>query len=155
MEMEPQVWSGRPSQITNALTNLGLLLVAASIYALPLPSSFLLYGLLVPVVAAVWFYLVVRCLRYDLTTQRLRVFSGVFSRTMDELELYRVVDIRYFQPWYLRPFGLANVILITNDRSTGIVDIYAINDAMQLREQIRSLVESRRTEKRVRELEVN
>jgi membrane protein YdbS with pleckstrin-like domain len=144
MDNETLIWKGSPSQITNAITFFVLLSLSFLVVTIPLTA-----------LLALWFYLVVKCLRYELTTQRLKIHSGVFSKRLEELELYRVTDTTYFQPWYLRPFGLANITLITTDKSTVNIEIYAIQDAIELREKIRVLVEKRRAEKHIREIEVN
>ena len=78
------------------------------------------------------------------------------SRRTDELELYRVKDTAYEQPFFLRLFSLANIILTTSDVSTPQVMIDAIpaEEARQLRETIRICVEQSRDRTRVREVDV-
>lgn len=144
MENETLVWNGSPSQITNAPTFFFLFLLSLFVVTISLT-----------LLVALWFFLVVKCLRFELTTQRLKIHSGVFSKSLEEIELYRVTDTTYFQPWYLRPFGLANIMLITTDKSSVNVEIYAVRDAIELREKIRALVEKRRIEKHIREVEFN
>ena len=137
---ETPVWSGRPSQITNMKT-------------------FILCGLfcwlIVPIFVGVWRWLVVRCITYELTTQRFRISRGVLSRRTDELELYRVKDTSLTQDLFQRIFGLASVIMTTSDPSNPLVTIYSIasSQATQLREQIRTLTEELRDRKRVREVD--
>jgi uncharacterized membrane protein YdbT with pleckstrin-like domain len=79
---------------------------------------------------------------------------GVFSKTTSELELYRVKDTQFEQPFFLRLFGLGNVLLISTDATTPIVKIEAIANAHELRENIRRFVEERRDAKRVRNVEM-
>lgn len=74
---------------------------------------------------------------------------------MDELELYRVTDTKFDQPFFFRIFGLANIILITSDTTSPTIKIEAIENAKELRETIRSIVETRKEKKMVREIEVN
>ena len=139
MPTEENVWTGSPSQITNLGTYVvcGLLTLTGigAIFAIPY---------------AFWKYLVVKCQRYELTSQRLKVHSGVLNRKMDELELYRVKDTKFDQPFFLRIFGLGNVILVSSDATTPISAIHGIKDAEQIREKLRTLVEDRRDQKRVR-----
>lgn len=136
---EEQVWTGGPSQVTNFGTYVvcGLLTLTGIFAIFALPYAF-------------WQFLVVRCQRYELTTQRLKVHSGVLNKKTDELELYRVKDTRFDQPFFLRLFGLGNVILFSTDATTPTSTINGVKDAQQLREQIRTLVETRRDQKRVR-----
>jgi len=137
---EKHVWSGRPSQITNMKT-------------------FILCGLfcwlIVPVFVAVWRWLQVRCLNYELTTQRFKVSHGVLTRRTDELELYRVKDTSFSQDLFQRIFGLASVYMRSSDSSSPSVTIYSIaaSEAKKLREEIRTLTEELRDRKRVREFD--
>jgi uncharacterized membrane protein YdbT with pleckstrin-like domain len=143
MSEERLVWSGTASQIVNL-------------------GAFLLWGVLaltlvlapVSVGVILWKYLVVKNRIYELTSQRLKMHVGVFSKTTSELELYRIKDTQFEQPFFLRLFGLGNVLLISTDATTPIVKIEAIANAHELRENIRKFVEERRDAKRVRNIEM-
>ena len=143
MALEVDVWSGSPSQIKN----LGVYIACGII-------SLTIIGAVFAIPYAFWKYFVVRCQRYELTSQRLKLHSGVLNKKIDELELYRVKDTKLEQPLFLRIFGLGNVTLISSDTTTPVSLVYAIKDAKELREQIRALVEGRRDQKRVRLAEV-
>jgi uncharacterized membrane protein YdbT with pleckstrin-like domain len=136
---ERTVWLGTPSQVINL-------------------GSFILLGLffwlVIPLFVILWKWLVVKNMKYELTTERLRLRHGVFNKKLDELELYRVRDYKLDQPFFLRIFSLGNIILQTSDRSHPTVVIKAIPDAENLREQLRTYVEACRTRKGVRELDV-
>jgi uncharacterized membrane protein YdbT with pleckstrin-like domain len=138
-EAEQTVWKGRSSQVTH----LGLYLLC-----------FLTSWLVVPIFIALWKWLELRSFVYELTTERLKQTSGVFSTRTDELELYRVKDIAREQPFFLRMFGLANVILDTSDKTTPRVVLPGIRDADQLANSIRQHVEIQRQRKRVREIDM-
>ena len=71
------------------------------------------------------------------------------TRVIDQLELYRVKDIRIEQPFFLRLVGLSNVILKTSDRTNAIVTIPAVANGKELRDILRLAVETRRNEKNV------
>ena len=141
MVQENDVWSGTPSQITNLGTYIICGLVSVATFGV---------GAIIAIPYAIWQYLVVKNQRFELTSQRLRAHSGVLSKKTDELELYRVKDTKFDQPFFLRLFGLGNVIIVSSDTTTPISAITAIKDAQHLREQIRQLVEDRRDQKRVR-----
>ncbi len=138
---EQLLWSGRPSQIVN-------------LYAFIWCG--LLFLLVVPIFVALWKWITIQCVRYDVTNQRFRVIQGVFSRRTDELELYRIKDTTLIQPFWSRIFSLANIVMTTSDMSTPSASIKAIpfEDAKQLRETLRSHVERLRERKRVREVDV-
>ena len=138
MAEERDVWSGTPSQVINLPTFI---------------VCVLLFFLVIPVFYALWQWLVVKMTKYELTTERLRTRYGVLNKKTDELELYRVRDYKFDQPFFLRLFSLGNIILQTSDRSHPTVVIRAIPDGEQLREQIRTHVEACRVAKRVREVD--
>lgn len=138
--IETQVWTGRPSQIAN----LGAFIWCG-----------LLCWLVIPIFVAIWRYLLVRTMRYELTNQRFRVTSGVLARRTDELELYRVKDSEFSQTLFQRLFGLGTIVMATSDESSPVAVIASIpaSRAKELREEIRNLVEDLRDRKRVREVD--
>ncbi|SHJ30728.1 membrane protein YdbS, contains bPH2 (pleckstrin homology) domain [Rubritalea squalenifaciens DSM 18772] len=151
---ENAIWKGRPSQWVNFMVFAicGLVVVGAAICAVWLWSW--LWLLILPAVSwASWKYLEVRFRVYELTSERLRIYEGVLNQTIDELELYRVKDMTIERPFWLRIVGLGTLVLITSDRSHPELHIAAINDAMGLRDQMRTLVEGLRDRKRVREMD--
>ena len=127
-------WTGTPSQWRNA-------------------GWFLASLLLIPLPWAIWRWLVVKNTVFTLTTQRLRIRRGVFSRTTEDLELYRVRDTKLEQTFFERLFGLGEVILYTTDASTPEIHIAWLKDAELLREAVRRFAEERRDAKRVRTFE--
>lgn len=129
---EKEIWSGTPSQWTN------FSIFASSIILITIPWAF-------------WSYLVVRTWKIRLTNQRLIEQKGVLSKTTNELELYRVKDIKVSQPFFLRLVGLSNIILATSDRTNPTVIIPAIKNAMDIKEKLRVAVDDRRDQKGVRE----
>ena len=127
-------WTASPSQ----WQNLGWF--AACLFLLPIPWAF-------------WRWLEVRSTVYTLTDQRLKFSRGVLSKTVDDLELYRVRDTKLQQTLWERLFGLGELTLFTTDASTPEVRLRWIHDAEKVRETLRRLVEARRDAKRVRTLE--
>jgi uncharacterized membrane protein YdbT with pleckstrin-like domain len=135
---ETIIWSGGPSQLKNL-----------KIYIL----CFLFCWLIVPIFIAIWKWIELRCLQYELTTQRLKTRHGILNKHIDELELYRVKDTSLELPFWQRIFGLGTVMMDTSDRSTPQVKMEAIPDAQEVREMLRTHVESLRDKKRVREID--
>ncbi len=152
--VEDAVWKGGPSQVLN-LGNyaLSVLLAAVFIVLAVLISPLFAIGVLLPLGYAGWKFLVVRCRKYELTTQRLRFREGVLNQDLDEIELYRVKDLRIELPFWLRIFGLANIHLETSDRTHPRPVLAAVQDGEHVREELRKHVESCRDRKRVREVD--
>src|SRR5262249_22284433 len=92
---------------------------------------------------------------YDLTTQRLRIHTGILNRRLEEIELYRVKDYVMDRPLALRLLGLGHLTLVTSDASARTVRLEAIPSVETGREQLRAAVQSERDRKRVRELDVD
>jgi uncharacterized membrane protein YdbT with pleckstrin-like domain len=139
MAAEKPVWNGSPSQLLNFPVFL---------------ACGLTFWLVFPLFIAIWKWLVVKNIRYELTTERLRVRYGVLNKALDELELYRVRDYRLEQPLVLRLFSLGNVTVTSTDISQPVFTLRAIRDSDQVREHIRYNVEECRSKKRVRAIDM-
>jgi len=144
---EKIVWTGTPSQITNAGT---YLLMGIVILLLLIEIVFFIFAI-IPILVIFWRWLAVRNTQYELTTERLKTKEGVLNRKIDELELYRVKDYSMEQPFFLRLFSKSNIVLETSDRSHPKITLHAVSDGDNLRNMIRAHVEECRAKKGVRE----
>lgn len=154
---ETTLWSGTTSQWVHFLfyvlaiaVGIGCI-VAASYTDRPLVAV----GAALPVIAIMIRWIATRCLKYEITSQRLRRYSGILNRKIDELELYRVQDTSLEQPLLLRLVGLGHVTVMSSDASSPVVRMEAIRGAFGVREQLRHAVEAERDRKRVRALEMD
>jgi len=152
---ENDLWKSSPSQWLNLGSFLLALAMAAVIIAgaifFGFPAAF--FALVIPLGHALWRYLTVRCYVFELTTQRLRISTGVINHHIDEIELYRVKDILVMRPWWMRLTGLSSLSLETSDRTLPKLIIPAMRDGFGLREKLRRQVEAERDRKRVREMD--
>ncbi|MGH8046527.1 MAG: PH domain-containing protein, partial [Chthoniobacterales bacterium] len=112
-------------------------------------------GLIIPLVWAPIRWFTNRATTYELTTQRFRITRGILNRQLDEIELYRVKDYVMTQPLFLRLLGLGNIDLLSSDVSTPTVTMRAIAGVEDVREKLRTAVQSERDRKRVRALDVD
>jgi uncharacterized membrane protein YdbT with pleckstrin-like domain len=110
--------------------------------------------LIVPIFIALARYLQTKNKIYELTTERLKITEGVFSKVTDTLELYRVKDIETRQPFLYRMFHVENIAITTSDASSPLVFLEAIPSTVSLADKIRNRVEAVRMEKRVREIDI-
>ena len=133
---ETVVWLGRTSQWVN------------------LPY-FLLGLLVVTLPVTLYQYLRVRTHTFTLTSERLRVATGVISRRYDDLELYRVKDFVLGRSLWERALGLGTLTLMTSDPTTPRVVLRAIPDPVRVLELFRGRVEALRLKRGVREMDVN
>lgn len=135
---ESIIWIGRSSQLVHITTYI---------------FCFLLGILVLPLLIAYVVYLQTKHTIFVLTTERLRVYSGVLTKQVNDLELYRVKDTKYTQPFLFRFFGLSNIQLYTSDITWGESTIPGIENGMMLREKIRKIVEEARSQKGVKEFD--
>ena len=136
---EDIVWRGTSSQ----WKNFGVYLLCG-----------LLCWLIVPVFFALAYYLQTKCKVFELTTQRLKITSGVFTKVTETLELYRVKDIETRQPFFSRLVGIENVQMNTSDASSPFVLIAAVPSSVGFADKLRNQVEIIRQQKRVREIDI-
>lgn len=136
---EEIVWRGTSSQ----WKNLGVYVLCG-----------LFCWLIVPIFFALVYYLQTRCKVFELTTQRLKITSGVFTKVTETLELYRVKDIETRQPFLARLVGIENVQMTTSDASSPIVLIDAVPSSVGFADKLRNQVEIIRQQKRVREIDI-
>ena len=114
----------------------------------------LLCWLVVPIFFALVYYLKTRCKVFELTTQRLKITSWVFTKVTETLELYRVKDIETRQPFFSRLVGIENVQMTTTDASSPLVLIEAVPSSVGFADKLRNQVEIIRQQKRVREIDI-
>jgi uncharacterized membrane protein YdbT with pleckstrin-like domain len=136
---EETVWRGSSSQ----WKNFGVYILCA-----------LFCWLIVPIFMALARYLQTKNKVYELTTERLKITEGVFSKVTDTLELYRVKDLETHQPFLYRLVGIENVQINTSDASSPFILIQAIPHAVGLGDKTRNQVEIIRQQKGVREIDI-
>jgi uncharacterized membrane protein YdbT with pleckstrin-like domain len=112
-------------------------------------------ALLIPLVMWLIRWWITKCTHYELTSQRLRIRTGILNKMVDELELFRVKDYSMEQPFLLRLIGLGNISMVTSDASHPNVALRAIPGVEDVREKLRTAVQAERDRRRVRELDVD
>lgn len=163
MDEEKTLWAGSPSQLVNlpayvlCAVGVGVCLGAALVLR-GRATDAVVYGLagaaLIPVVIAAAKWVLLKTRHYELTTERLRVRTGLLSRRTDEVELYRVKDYVLVEPFWLRLFGLGDLVVNTTDDINPNVVLAAVPQAAQVRDELRKHVELCRDRKRVRVAEM-
>ncbi len=170
---ERSVWEGHPSQIVNLKPFLGWFLVTAAIVAVPVlahayldeyiteefgPHTSKVYWILVllvfPFVAVAWKWLKTSSIRYVLTSERIKLRTGIIARHHEVVELYRVKDLSLERPIFMRLCGLGHVIALTSDKSQPTVTFYAVHRPGELLEELRENVEACRVRRGVREMDM-
>ncbi len=104
---------------------------------------------------ALWQHLVLKNTRIILTTQRLKISSGIFNKVTEEIELYRIKDWTYRQPFFQRIMGFGEVMVVSSDRTAPELTYSWLKDAGSFAEKLRHTVEIVRDSKRVRAFEMD
>jgi uncharacterized membrane protein YdbT with pleckstrin-like domain len=156
---EALVWRGTPSQWTNFGTWIFCVLLATAVVAayfiVTPPQPLIFAGLALPLLWALARWIGTRCHRYEITSERVKITTGLLSRHTSELELYRVRDYVVVEPFWLRLVGCGNIVLQTSDRTTPQITLRAVPRAAHLKDQIRAHTEAMRQRRGVRDLEID
>lgn len=94
---------------------------------------------------------------YEVTDQRLVIRRGIFIKTVDEIELYRVKDVRLQYSLINQLTDIGTIALTSSDASTG-GGAFVLRDvpmARDRREGLRGLVERARHRRGVREVDLD
>ena len=75
---------------------------------------------------------------YTITNQRVLIEQGLFSKTVDEIDLRYVDDSRFAQTMVDRMLGIGHVTLISSDKSSPQFVLRSIKDPRGVREMIRA-----------------
>jgi uncharacterized membrane protein YdbT with pleckstrin-like domain len=169
---EQTVWQGRPSSLVDLPFYLVLVLGAALatialLFLLPAsrpdPEAATTASLFSWVIAALWVgtvalalgrWITRRATRYQLTTERLRITTGVLTTTTEDIELRRVRDSSVVRPFMLRLVGLGEVRIRSADTTAPAVTLHAVRDPDRLQETVRNLVEGLIRRHGVREIDI-
>ena len=157
---EETIWKGTSSQWKNCGAFAMLILSVPVSVGLHMrfrgtgiaPWSYLLF-----VAAALWTlwkWVQLKTTVFHLTTERLLTVSGLLTKVTDTLELYRVRDLKIVQPLTQRLLGLQNIDLFTSDASSAEVNLDFVPVNLNLGDKIRKCVETCRSAKNVRMMDV-
>ena len=94
---------------------------------------------------------------YEVTDQRLILRRGILLKTIDEVELYRIKDVRLDYSLLNQMADIGTITLTTSDRTTAVAPLVLrdVPMARDRREGLRGLVERARVRRGVRELDVD
>ncbi|MCW2366544.1 MULTISPECIES: PH domain-containing protein [unclassified Sphingobium] len=125
---------------------------------LTLAGSILLLG--IPFIAVGVVALRYRMTWYELSGERLFIRQGILARTEEEIELYRIKDVRADFSIIQQLFDVGNLQIISSDLTGEGVDrrtvlrISNLENARHIRTELRNRVERARRIKGVREIDM-
>jgi uncharacterized membrane protein YdbT with pleckstrin-like domain len=93
---------------------------------------------------------------YEICRDRLLIRRGIFIKSIDEIELYRVKDIRLDYTLINQLGNIGTMTVTSSDETTRQAPLYMqhIQDARRRREELRRLVDEARQRRRVREVDM-
>ena len=126
-------------------------------------GSFAGWGTLLTCLVGVGFVLIgVRWLKnrsasYEITDQRLILRRGILFKTVDEIELYRIKDVRLGYSLLNQMTDIGTIVLTSSDRTTagGEFTLRDIPMARERREGLRTLIDRARQRRGVREMDID
>jgi uncharacterized membrane protein YdbT with pleckstrin-like domain len=109
-------------------------------------AGWVLLPLLVGIYLLLSVWIRTRSRRWKLTSRRIEIESGLFSKRVDTIELWRVRDVEFYQSLFDRMSGVSNINVTAHDGSIPTLDIRGLpadrsiydrlmNAVMQARQQ--------------------
>jgi uncharacterized membrane protein YdbT with pleckstrin-like domain len=104
----------------------------------------------------VWKWLQNVAAKYEVTEERLIVRRGIINKSIDEIELYRIKDVRIDFTLVNQLAGIGRISVSSSDETTrgGDFVMRDIERAQERREQLRRLVDAARQKRSVREIDM-
>jgi len=133
----------------NQLLNIGYLIILLT----------LLYLDIIPLAVVALIILIIKALNLYCTTwtiqqDNLIEKTGILNVSTEEVLLYRVKDIRLYEPLLYRLVGLSKLTIITSDYTNPSVVLYGIKNGEELMSIIRQLVANSRKIEGVKEIDI-
>ncbi len=93
---------------------------------------------------------------FAITEERLIIRRGIIFKSVDEIELYRIKDVRIDFSLLNQMAGIGRITISSSDETTRDSDLVMpeINKAQERREHLRRLVDTARQKRRVREIDM-
>lgn len=94
--------------------------------------------------------------KFEVTEERLIIRRGIIAKSVDEIELYRVKDVRINFSIINQIAGIGTISISSSDETTraGDLIIRDVERAQARREELRRLVDTARQKRRVREVDM-
>ena len=97
-------------------------------------------------------YAMLVCVRWSLEGEMLCRTSGVLSRKMDYIELYRIVDYKESRSFTQRLLGVKTVTIYSTDKSDAVSDIPGVPVDMDIVGMLREKVEESKRHRNIYEI---
>ena len=133
----------------NQLLNIGYLSILLALIYLDIRPLALL-ALIILIIKALDLY----CTTWTIHQDNLIEKTGILNVNTEEVLLYRVKDIRLYEPLLYRLVGLSKLTIITSDYTNPSIVLYGIRNGEELMTIIRQLVANSRKIEGVKEIDL-
>jgi membrane protein YdbS with pleckstrin-like domain len=139
--LETQVWTASPSQWVGfgAYFWCVLLAVVIGVASVGLHRYFW-FGLLLPVLIGFAKFFRIKSTRYVLTSQRLKIISGIVDRKEVEIELFRLRDLSLEQSFLQRMVNVGTVEAASSDKDAPGIRLKWVNKPEVVKDQLRTYI---------------
>lgn len=91
---------------------------------------------------------------YTIDDARITSRSGIITKVISSIELYRVQDVTLVQPWWQAMLGIGTIVLFTSDTYHPRVTLVGMDNPTQLRASLNVHANDLRQQRGVREVTV-
>ena len=133
----------------NQLLNIGYLSILLALIYLDI-RPLALVALIILIIKALDLY----CTTWTIHQDNLIEKTGILNVNTEEVLLYRVKDIRLYEPLLYRLVGLSKLTIITSDYTNPSIVLYGIRNGEELMTIIRQLVANSRKIEGVKKLDI-
>ena len=116
-------------------------------------DSLLLIVAIFSMLNGLYAYLTIKTTIYTITDHRIIKSFGLFNKETIDCVLYRVREVQLFEPFVYRLFRIGNVQLISSQHEARVIHLIAIKNASRIKEELGTLIELRRADRGINELD--
>jgi uncharacterized membrane protein YdbT with pleckstrin-like domain len=69
----------------------------------------------IPSIWAIKSWIEAICTKYEFLSDRVRITSGILSKTENEIQLWKITDVGFYEPFSQRIFGRARLVITSVD----------------------------------------
>ena len=121
---ERVIWQGYSSQLVNFWW------FVLALFVLPIPWT-------------IKKWLEIKCRTYEITTERVLAWEGIFSARTDSIALDHVQDITLIEPLLYRPFRRGHIVLNASDRTSPPFRLSAVASPRTVCDELWTAMEQR------------
>ncbi len=119
---------------------IALLIVVASIAIAYYGRPIALVGIFAAPIALFIPLLKAKSSRYKITNYRVDLEHGLFSKTIDTLELWHVEDIRFHQSLWSRMLGVGTITVLSHDDTTPKLTLWGLPKPRELFDDLKQRI---------------